>query len=154
MYHTSSLMTSWILGFIKYGYLKMVCTLSWGPISTVLKVLLLPDHLNYLWWTANGFEALQFILCYVVLFCAMLRFNVQIWQKSRRMGCVIWRARGQPKSQRENHAVPRRVLQHKCHMCILKMPNFTMVVMDLGWVDFDFYVPSSCPVPQPILLWG
>ena len=30
---------------------------------------------------------------------------VQIWQKSRRMGCVILRARGQTRSRRENHAV-------------------------------------------------
>ena len=25
------------------------------------------------------------------------------------------------------------------------------VVVDLGWVDFIFNIPSSCPAPQPIL---
>ena len=25
------------------------------------------------------------------------------------------------------------------------------VVVHLGLVDFDFYIPSSCPAPQPIL---
>ena len=28
----------------------------------------------------------------------------------------------------------------------------TLVVADLGWVDFDFYVPSSCIAALPVLL--
>ena len=32
-----------------------------------------------------------------------------------------------------------------------KLHNDLLVVMDLGWVDFDFYVPSFCLATLPVL---
>ena len=33
------------------------------------------------------------------------------------------------------------------HLGILIKIKVRQVVMDLGWVDFDFNIPSSCPAP-------
>ena len=37
------------------------------------------------------------------------------------------------------------------HHCTPLLYRVGQVVVDLGWVDFDFYVPSPYPIPQPIL---
>ena len=37
------------------------------------------------------------------------------------------------------------------HSNIFYVYRATLVVVDLGWVDFDSDVPSSCPAAQPVL---
>ena len=34
--------------------------------------------------------------------------------------------------------------------CVYKLYRAELVVMDLGWVDFDLNVPACCPTAQPI----